>query len=165
MTASTVRDELLDRSQVDVESAARPYIPDEALPAAVICDLDGTLALLNGRNPYDASTCEQDVLNPVVAGIIRSLPDETRLVLVSGREERHRAQTERWLAAHGVAYDSLHMRETGDRRKDAVVKEEIFEERIRPNYHVRFVLDDRDQVVAMWRRLGLTCLQVAEGDF
>ena len=27
------------------------------------------------------------------------------------------------------------------------------------------VLDDRNQVVKMWRENGLTCLQVAEGDF
>ncbi|MGH2608381.1 MAG: AAA family ATPase, partial [Tepidiformaceae bacterium] len=145
--------------------AGRAYAPGDGLPAAVLCDLDGTLALLNGRNPYDAATCEQDLLNPAVAGIIRALPADTCLVLVSGREDRHRPETERWLAAHGIAYDRLHMRATGDTRRDALIKEEIFEAHIRPNYRVHFVLDDRDQVVAMWRALGLTCLQVAEGDF
>jgi len=34
-----------------------------------------------------------------------------------------------------------------------------------PKYHVEFVLDDRNQVVNFWRYLGLTCFQVAEGDF
>ena len=33
------------------------------------------------------------------------------------------------------------------------------------NYNVKFVLDDRNRVVEMWRSLGLTCLQVADGDF
>ena len=57
------------------------------------------------------------------------------------------------------------MRKEGDNRPDEVVKEEIFNENIRGNYSVRFVLDDRSKVVDMWRQLGLKCLQVAEGDF
>ncbi len=32
-------------------------------------------------------------------------------------------------------------------------------------YTIKFVLDDRNQVVEFWRSLGLTVLQVAEGDF
>jgi len=57
------------------------------------------------------------------------------------------------------------MRKTGDSRKDSIVKREIFEEHIKGKYRIQFVLDDRNQVVEMWRQLGLTCLQVAEGDF
>lgn len=148
-----------------IAPAARPYAPPAGLLDAVLCDLDGTLALLNGRNPYDAATCENDTLNPVVAGILRAMGEGVRLVLVSGREEHHRPKTERWLARHGIAYDVLHMRATGDNRRDAIIKEEIFDAHIRPHYAVRFVLDDRNQVVAMWRRLGLVCLQVADGDF
>lgn len=30
---------------------------------------------------------------------------------------------------------------------------------------VEIVFDDRNSVVKMWRLLGLTCFQVAEGDF
>jgi hypothetical protein len=60
----------------------------------------------------------------------------------------------------------LHLpRKSGDNRKDSVVKEEIFNEHIKPNFIVEFVLDDRNQVVEMWRKLGLTCLQVADGNF
>ncbi len=60
----------------------------------------------------------------------------------------------------------LNMREAGDMRKDSIVKKELFDQHIRGKYNVRMVIDDRDQVVDMWRNeLGLTCLQVAEGDF
>jgi hypothetical protein len=55
------------------------------------------------------------------------------------------------------------MREAGDKCKDAIVKKELYETHIVPHYTVQFVLDDRDQAVAMWRDLGLTCLQVADG--
>lgn len=57
------------------------------------------------------------------------------------------------------------MRKSGDMRKDSIVKREMFDEHIRGRYNVNFVLDDRNQVVELWRSMGLTCLQVADGDF
>ena len=57
------------------------------------------------------------------------------------------------------------MRATGDQRRDSIVKLEIFDQEIRDRYHVIGVFDDRQQVVRMWRALGLTVFQVAEGDF
>jgi hypothetical protein len=41
----------------------------------------------------------------------------------------------------------------------------LFEENMRGKYYIEYVLDDRNQVVDMWRSIGLICLQVAEGDF
>jgi hypothetical protein len=52
-----------------------------------------------------------------------------------------------------------------DMRKDSVVKQELFERFVRDKYNISFILDDRQQVVDMWRGLGLTVFQVAEGDF
>jgi hypothetical protein len=57
------------------------------------------------------------------------------------------------------------MRSAGDMRKDSIVKEEIYRQEILGRYNVWFVLDDRNQVVDMWRLLGLRCLQVAPGNF
>ncbi len=135
----------------------------------VICDLDGTLSIFEKvdksqphyRNPYDASTCDRDLLNEVVAEII----DGYKVLLVSGREDKYREPTLRFLEKHGIVYEALYMRKTGDNRKDSLVKREIYETHIKPVYDVKFVLDDRNQVVEMWRGLGLTCLQVAEGNF
>jgi len=145
---------------------APPKIERDAnLPDCVLCDLDGTLALLNGRDPYDASTCEQDGLNiPVSETLLRFVPD-CSVILVSGRMDTYRLQTEAWLKKHGVAYSSLHMRQEGDTRKDAIIKQEIYEREIKGKYNVLFVLDDRQQVVDGWRSLGLTVFQVAPGDF
>jgi len=64
-----------------------------------------------------------------------------------------------------VAYEGLFMRATGDQRRDHIVKEEIFDREIRGRYHVVGVFDDRAQVVRMWRSLGPTVFQVAEGNF
>lgn len=42
---------------------------------------------------------------------------------------------------------------------------ELYERYVQPIGSVTAVLDDRARVVAMWRALGLTVLQVAEGNF
>ena len=57
------------------------------------------------------------------------------------------------------------MRKEGDHRRDSIVKKEIYDTLIKDEFDVEFVLDDRQQVVDMWREIGLKCLQVAEGNF
>lgn len=147
-----------------------PPAYDHSLPDAIICDLDGTLALLNGRNPYDATTCEQDSVNEPVADIVREFAQcGYAVLLTSGRSAAYRARTLSWLAYHSFRQPhgdfQLFMRADGDMRKDAVIKRELYEAHIVGKYNVHFVLDDRDQVVELWRSLGLTCLQVNYGDF
>ncbi len=138
------------------------YEPDLALPSAVIVDLDGTLAIMVARGPYDGAKCETDEVNEVVRSII---VHQEHVVLMSGRDEQFRPETERWLAANSIRYDELHMRLAGDQRKDSIVKRELFDTHVRDRWKITFVLDDRQQVVDMWRDMGLTCLQVAPGDF
>ncbi|MFC9292621.1 RNA ligase [Streptomyces sp. NPDC057011] len=144
-----------------------PYVPDPELPTAVMCDIDGTLALIGDRGPYDFSRCELDLLNVSVRNaldVFRRADGDT-IVLLSGRSEEHRPQTESWLRRHDVPYDELWMRATGDTRRDDVVKAELFDAHVRHRYAVRVSLDDRDRVVAVWRRMGLPTWQVNYGDF
>lgn len=153
----------------DAQSAAEapPELP--AMRECVIFDLDGTFAFLGDRSPYDASRAEHDEVNQAVHFVyeaIRRGKPETVVLLVSGREDRWRPETERWLERHGIIADGLFMRRAGDRRKDTVVKREIYERHIAGHYSVRVVFDDRDQVVRLWRdELDLPCFQVAWGNF
>lgn len=133
---------------------------------AIICDLDGTLALHNGRSPYDADKCDTDIINDPISQILyRFQMDNHDIIFCSGREDKYREKTKTWLAQTGLSYSALLMRKTGDMRNDAIVKEEIYEAEIKDKYNVLFVLDDRDRVVDMWRSKGLTCLQVDYGSF
>jgi predicted kinase len=140
---------------------------DESLPPAILCDLDGTLAILNARSPYDAERCETDLLNKPIADIVQTYHQlDTKVIFMSGREEKARKQTVNWLECNNIMYDALYMRATGDLRKDSIVKRELYEKHVKDNYYVKFVLDDRNQVVDLWRLdLGLPCLQVNYGDF
>ena len=143
------------------------YEPDGDLPEAVMVDIDGTVALMSGRSPYDMSRVGEDKPNRAVITAVRAMHAfGHHIVFCSGRTDDSRAITERWLAAHvGVPYEALFMRKTGDNRKDSIVKQEIFEREIRHRWAVTGVFDDRAQVVRMWRSLGLTVFQVAEGNF
>ncbi|MCX4695308.1 RNA ligase [Streptomyces sp. NBC_01408] len=145
----------------------QPYVPDPALPSAVMCDIDGTLALLGNRGPYDFLRCELDLLNESVRHALDAFrrADGDVIVLLSGRSEEHRPQTESWLRRHEVPYDELWMRAAGDTRRDDLVKAELFDAHVRHRYAVRVSLDDRDRVVAVWRRMGLPTWQVNYGDF
>ncbi len=137
----------------------------------IICDLDGTLALLQGRSPYDASNAMEDILNEPIANILAVYDNqkllEIDLILLTGRYDTYRTQTEQWLQKHGIThYKELYMRSAKDKRQDTIYKKEIYENHIKQNYDVLFVLEDRNQVVDMWRKeVGLTCLQVEYGDF
>ncbi len=138
-----------------------------AKPSAVIVDIDGTLAIITDRNPYSHHGVLKDKPNVPVIDVARALASAGHtLVIVSGRSELAREDTELWLARHlGVPFEGPFMRAADDDRKDAIIKKELYKARIGPIYQVLCVLDDRDQVVRMWRAMGLTCLQVAEGNF
>ena len=140
---------------------------DKNLPKAVICDLDGTLSLLNGRDPYNAATCDNDLLNePVAAALKMAKQQGYQVILLSGREGKFREPTVRFLDKHQIGYDLLLMRTSNDFRKDNIIKRELFESEIQGKYFVEFLLDDRNQVVDMWRKdLHLPCFQVNYGDF
>jgi hypothetical protein len=57
------------------------------------------------------------------------------------------------------------MRKADDYRKDSIIKKEIYDNDIFPRYNVLFVYDDRNQVVEMWRGLGVKVFQVELGNF
>ena len=140
--------------------------PETSNTQCVICDLDGTLALVTDRNVYDTANCERDLLNePLWNCIIALVEFGYKLLIVTGRSDAYKKQTESWLKANNITYDGLYMRKQGDSRKDAVVKSEIYVNQIAPNYYAYIVFDDRNQVVNMWRNMGLTCFQVNPGDF
>jgi len=149
------------------KKAVIPYCQqDKSLPHAVICDIDGTLAMMNGRSPFDMNRVGEDLPNMPVIELVRDLAEKYTIILLSGREDNGRERTQQWLENHKVPYNILLMRQTKDQRKDAIIKQEIVKKHILGKYYIRFVLDDRNQVVDMWRKnLQLPCFQVFYGDF
>lgn len=133
---------------------------------AYIFDIDGTLAKMTGRSPYDYTQVHTDVPNHNITMIARLLKQSgLPIILCSGRKEECREATQEWLRNNSIPWDYLYMRATGDDRKDSIIKKEIYDTHIKDKYNVLAVFDDRNQVVDMWRSLGLTCLQCDYGNF
>ena len=97
----------------------------------VICDIDGTLAHnYGGRNIYDLTRVKEDTPDPLVCAVLDGLDstfgiDYLDIIIVSGREDDCRKETEEWLYHNMIPYKALYMRKSGDKRDDAIVKEEI----------------------------------------
>ena len=151
-------------------------VQDESLQKTIICDLDGTLAIIGDRTPYDATDCDiKDAPNtPVIECVKAMYRHGYDIVFMSGREDKYRPETvrfiEKWVRRGVASSDApipyeLYMRQTGDSRKDSIVKRELFDANVANKRNVVFVLDDRNQVVNFWRSIGLTCFQVNYGDF
>lgn len=134
-------------------------------PEAIIVGVDGTLAHKCNRGIYDASKAMDDTMDDAV-GIITAMAykNDYKVIILTDRFAEYKQVTEDWLEANGLNYDEIYTRADGDVRQDAIVKKELYEKHIKDRYKIKFVMDDRNQVVNMWRVLGLKCLQVAPGD-
>lgn len=143
---------------------------------AIIVDLDGTLCDIEHRvhhvhtkpKNWKAFNQAMDKDEPYfwcIELIAAMKARGYKVFFVTGRDEGSREMTEEWLKKHKVEYDELHMRKKADFREDSEVKEEVYVKKIEKRAQVLFVVDDRKSVVERWRKLGLTCLQCAPGDF
>lgn len=133
-----------------------------------IVDLDGTLALRADRGPYDWHRVGEDLPNPPVVAVVQALIHAGHpIAYVSGRKECCRRQTEMWLCAnvgHWDQAEGLWMRDDHDNRPDTQVKHDLYQQHF-ADRDIAGVIDDRANVTAMWRSLGLTVFQVAEGNY
>jgi predicted kinase len=168
---ASVGEKVIRKMHADYLAPKPPVVEhDPMLPDCIICDIDGTVALMNGRGPYEEDKVDTDKPNVPVVGLVRQLQATgDKIIFVSGRHERVREKTAKWLQDNVMWISDppvLFMRPDEDNRHDHIIKTEIYEREFRGKYNVRFVLDDRDRVVEKaWRSLGLPCFQVAPGDF
>ena len=149
----------------------------------IIFDIDGTLADISHRlhfiqgekkdweGFYGAMDKDQPIYEMTLLLrllILTTMTDtEYKVVFVTGRPEKYREKTMKWL--DNIVHienlnERLFMRKDGDHRQDYVVKREIVE-KLREQGSIRMAFEDRDQVVQMYRSLGIRCLQVVDGDY
>lgn len=128
------------------------------------------------------SACVDDKPNPPVIRTLQALRKANAEIWIwSGRSDEVKAQTVEWLSKNGClgnnpnrflsawpfgAPERFRMRRAGDHRLDVVLKREWLSEIEPPEYsRLTAVFDDRASVVQMWRDAGVTCFQVAPGEF
>lgn len=163
------KNNLTEKDLQDAKPNFAPYRHNSVIDKpTVLFDIDGTLAKMveGGRSPYDWHRVMEDAPNtPVINQLKINRAAGNEIVIFSGRSDECRKDTEAWLSRHGIEYEALFMRKAGDNRKDDIVKREMLEI-VEKNYGpVVGIFDDRNQVVDMFRSVGLTVFQVDYGDF
>lgn len=146
----------------------------------VIFDLDGTLALIDerrakatkadGKINWGVFFAPENILldepNWPVIENFKALQDAGFIVgIFSGRDDISRVETKEWLTDHGIQPDFLRMRKNGSFTPDDKLKKQWLDDLIKDGHDVMCVFDDRDKVVKMWRDNGISCFQVAPGEF
>jgi len=137
------------------------------LPDAVIFDIDGTLAHMQGmRGTFDWHRVGVDSVDEKLRETVKVYDKAGyNIIVVTGRDGVSEEKTKQWFRDNKIPFHRLFTKPKNDFRKDTVTKTEIFNEHIKGKFNVLCAYDDRDQAVAMWRGLGVKCYQVAEGTF
>lgn len=142
-----------------------PLIQDKNLPHAILVDIDGTVAEMTSRGPFDWKRVGEDKPKTNVINIVTSLSAKYNVIFFSGRDEVCITETIHWLNAHLKCNWELYMRPQNDNRKDSIVKKEMFDRYIRDKFYIEVVIDDRLQVCRMWHNeIGLQLLRVGNPD-
>lgn len=150
----------------------------------IICDLDGTIADIEERRALAKHTegrfdwkkfftpelIKLDKPNYPVIDVLQTYnkKKDVEIWIFSGRDDITRTATIEWLAQHNVPYQKLLMRPNKDHTPDDTLKRKWLYQHFKTENEkdrILFILDDRDKVVRMWRKEGLTCFQVDYGDF
>jgi len=139
-----------------VADTSRVYVPNEELPPCVVFDIDGTLAVMKERKPYEWDKVDTDHVRLMVKHMLigyKSLGYE--IVIVSGRDAVCREKTLQWLEDNDVIGNALFMRGEGDMRDDRIIKCEIALGVVANQWNIRGWVDDRPKVVRMLYGIGI----------
>jgi phosphoglycolate phosphatase-like HAD superfamily hydrolase len=145
---------------------------------AYVFDIDGTLADCSHRlhhiqktlKDWDAFFSDMENDPPIdhmmqLARRVCRGPLAMEAVFVTGRPDKYRSVTKRWLSRYLIESPNLYMRKTGDHRDDDMVKPELIEQVRTDGFDPIMVFEDRTRVVKAIRATGIPCLQVVDGDF
>jgi hypothetical protein len=157
---SEFRDELTDKRVIRE--------PELNLPSVVICDLDATLALHQGREPFEWDLLKTDKMDPRLRLLLNHFMGLYKVVFITGRPESARLATTEWLQDPGnKLHDNwvLYMRKNNDFSHGDDYKEKVYREKIEGKYNVLCVFEDSNKCVTRWRELGLLTCQVANNDY
>jgi uncharacterized HAD superfamily protein len=142
---------------------------------AAIIDVDGTISDFNHRKEFALAKdwyafqqlCHLDKPIVPVIQVVRGLWAQGWLIfVVTGRNQEYREITKEWLVKHGLPFSKLITRTQDDIGvRDVDFKRRALDELTRnyPAHQFALAIEDRDELVEMWRGEGLICLQAQKG--
>ena len=142
----------------------------------IIFDVDGTLMDIEHRrhfvvqrpkdfDSFRAATKDDTPKNDIFAIAKAMKAAGHRIIISSGRNKSQMDITVEQINRNGLTFDAIFMRSDQDWRQDFIVKEGMLKKMRDSGFDPTMAFDDRQQVVDMWRRHGLTVMQVDIGDF
>lgn len=146
----------------------------------VLVDIDGTISKVGDRLEHLKETptnwdkfyerCDEDDPIYTIINLVTDLYNcGYRIIFCTGRRKSCLENTIKWINTHFkcsiASENNILMRNDNDWRHDVFVKPELLEKSRIDLQDIAIVLEDRNSMVEKWRSLGLTCLQVADGDF
>lgn len=146
------------RKKIEFQPTYRADKPD-----CIIVDMDGTLAFnLSGRSFFDdIDMIKYDTPLLATVSILRAMKmtGTCNIFIITGRSEKSREATEVWLTENNIPFDKVFMREEGDYSHSQDFKKKTYEDNIKNNYNVLFVLDDDTKCMKMYQDQGLICMK------
>ena len=121
---------------------------------AVIFDIDNTILYHTNRSPFNWSDLSGDKLIPGMDYLIDMFNFyDYYIIIITGRPELVRPQTEKWLTENGIIYDSLIMK-PGQYEKGFIFKERELK-KLLETYDIKFVFDDDTKCANMYKENGV----------
>ena len=144
------------------------------LKKCFVFDLDDTLAdnghrmhlLRSGNWDLYYAQCKHDPVIVHVAEIANALHAfGYAIVIISGRSESTRADTDEWLEKGLKCFvEKVYLRPEGDFRPNSVVKLEALARLRAEGYEPLMAFDDQPATCEMWRSAGVPCAQVRSAE-
>lgn len=142
-----------------------------------VFDLDGTLANVDHRQEH-ALNKDWDTFHSLayldqpytnIVELFSTIPEDWTIIIITGRDEKHRQMTEEWLDEHNIYPDEVFMRPEGNHRPDHEYKLSVIDtycgSREKALASVIAWFEDRDNLVEKLRDAGFTILQVKAGAY
>ena len=130
----------------------------------VICDIDGTVAdnnhrqhLLGKSRNWEAFFNEMEndqPINNVLEMVKKKYEDGFQIIFLTGRPERYRSITKKWLEKYIYFEFCLVMRKDNDTRNKVLVKKELFKENFSDLQIECFIENDLD-LLKLWENMKL----------
>ena len=165
---SVIRKQWLQWLELGEEiTGIKRYVPNNQLPKCIVIDIDGTVAKMVNRGPFEWNKVGDDLPRTFVLNAVYGIEyfEGVRPIFLSGRDSVCRDETFRWLKINFddlIEQDQLFMRAEGDMRKDRIIKDELFWKHVAPNYNVVAAFDDRRQMVQYWTDIGVPLFNVGD---
>jgi len=137
----------------------------------VICDIDGTIAnndhrqhFLEGKKDWDGFFSELLRDKPIYSIIekVKNLhSDGKNIAFITGRPDRYRAETVKWLNLYFEFEYLLLMRKNNDKRNKLMIKKELFENNFSTSEIVCCFENDRE-LIKLWKQIDIKVVDINE---